>query len=51
MRTIAGYIADGAIAFSKPNTGDGHFRSHCVGFFCSSGSTGEKSSPVIAIAF
>ncbi|WP_033426045.1 sodium-translocating pyrophosphatase [Hymenobacter aerophilus] len=52
MRTIAGYIADGAIAFLKAE-----YRVLVIfGLIASAflfylGSTGEKSSPVIVIAF
>ncbi len=52
MRTIAGYIADGAIAFLKAE-----YRVMVIfGLIASAflfylGSTGEKSSPVIVIAF
>ncbi|MBC6697810.1 sodium-translocating pyrophosphatase [Hymenobacter sp. BT190] len=52
MRTIAGYIADGAIAFLKAE-----YRVMAIfGLIASAflfylGSTGEKSSPVIVIAF
>ncbi|MBD2715706.1 sodium-translocating pyrophosphatase [Hymenobacter sp. BT646] len=52
MRTIAGYIADGAIAFLKAE-----YRVLAIfGLIASAflfylGSTGEKSSPVIVIAF
>ena len=52
MRTIAGYIADGAIAFLKAE-----YRVMIIfGLIASAflfylGSTGEKSSPVIVIAF
>ncbi|MCC2547893.1 sodium-translocating pyrophosphatase [Hymenobacter sp. BT175] len=52
MRTIAGYIADGAIAFLKAE-----YRVLMIfGLIASAflfylGSTGEKSSPVIVIAF
>ena len=52
MRTIAGYIADGAIAFLKAE-----YRVLAIfGLIASAflfylGSTGEKSSPVIVVAF
>ncbi|MBC6988312.1 MULTISPECIES: sodium-translocating pyrophosphatase [Hymenobacter] len=52
MRTIAGYIADGAIAFLKAEykvlTIFGLIASAFLFYL---GSTGEKSSPVIVIAF
>ena len=52
MRTIAGYIADGAIAFLKAE-----YRVLAIfgliagAFLFYLGSTGEKSSPVIVVAF
>ncbi|WP_045687133.1 sodium-translocating pyrophosphatase [Hymenobacter sp. AT01-02] len=52
MRTIAGYIADGAIAFLKAEYRVMVlFGLMACGFLFYLGSTGEKSSPVIVIAF
>ncbi|UPL49851.1 sodium-translocating pyrophosphatase [Hymenobacter sublimis] len=52
MRTIAGYIADGAIAFLRAEYRVlaifGLIASACLFYL---GSTGEKSSPIIVIAF
>lgn len=52
MRTIAGYIADGAIAFLKAEYRVlALFGLIACAFLFYLGSTGEKSSPIIVIAF
>ncbi|WP_303312071.1 sodium-translocating pyrophosphatase [Hymenobacter sp. BT730] len=52
MRTIAGYIADGAIAFLKAEYRVlALFGLIACAFLFYLGSTGEKSSPVIVVAF